>query len=55
MGASVTNDSQLFMLLKEYAKAKKAYDNLKSALDQVATAGYGIVAPKLSEMVLEKP
>ena len=38
MGASVTNDSQLFMLLKEYAKAKKAYDNLKSALDQVATA-----------------
>ena len=43
------------MLLKEYAKAKMAYDNIKGALEQVETEDYGIVAPKLSEMVLEKP
>jgi len=55
MGAPVENDSQMFCLLREYAQAKMAYDNLKSALLQAETTSYGIVAPKLSEMVLEKP
>ena len=55
MGAPVENDSQLFMLLKEYAGAKVAYDSIKGALEQVAVSDYGIVAPKLSEMALEKP
>ena len=55
MGAHVENDSQMFMLLKDYAEAKRAYDGLKDALDQVEKGSYGIVAPELSEMVLEKP
>ncbi len=55
MDAKVENDSQLFVLLKEYAKAKYAYDNLKGALEQVKNEDYGIVAPRLSEMLLEKP
>ena len=55
MGAPVENDSQLFMLLREYSKAKVAYDSIKGALEQVEATNYGIVAPKLSEMVLEKP
>lgn len=55
MNASVENDSQLFMLLKEYSNAKVAYDNIKGALIQAQNSDYGIVAPKLSEMVLEKP
>lgn len=55
MHANVENDSQLFVLLKEYSKAKCAYDNIKGALEQVNKADYGIVAPKLSEMTLEKP
>lgn len=55
MNATVENDSQLFMLLKEYSKAKMAFDNIKEALAQAAATDYGIVAPKLSEMVLEKP
>lgn len=55
MGAKVENDSQLFVMLKEYAQAKAAYDDIKDALAQVENGDYGIVAPKLSEMVLEKP
>ena len=55
MGASVTNDTQLFLLLREYADAKKAYDNVKGALLQASETDYGIVAPRLSEMALEKP
>ena len=55
MNAPVEDDRQLFVLLKEYSKAKAAYDNIKGALEQVNSSDYGIVAPKLSEMVLEKP
>jgi len=55
MNAPVESDRQLFMLLKEYAKAKMAYDNIKGALEQVDKEQYGIVAPKLAEMILEKP
>jgi len=55
MGAEVENDSQLFILLKEYADAKHAYDGLKDALEQVEKGSYGIVAPELDEMVLDKP
>lgn len=55
MGADVQSDRQLFMLLKEYSKAKNAYDGIKGALQQVEATDYGIVAPKLSAMVLEKP
>ena len=55
MNAKVENDRQLFVLLKEYSKAKVAYDNMKNALYEVENADYGIVAPKLAEMTLEKP
>ncbi len=55
MNATVENDRQLFVLLKEYAEAKKSFDNIKGALAQVENMDYGIVAPKLSDMILEKP
>lgn len=55
MGAKIENDSRFFVLLKEYAQAKSAYDGIKDALAQVENGDYGIVTPKLSEMVLEKP
>lgn len=55
MGAPVESDRELFVLLKEYSKAKVAYDNIKGALEEVSLDNYGIVAPKLSEMVLEEP
>ncbi len=55
MKAPVENDRQLFTLLKEYSEAKMAYDGIKEALQQVESTDYGIVAPKLSEMILEKP
>ena len=51
----VTNDAQFFRLIREYSKAKKNYDKLAEAMVQVSDTGYGIVQPKLSEMVLEEP
>lgn len=55
MGETVDNDYRFFELLREFADAKKAYDKLRSAIDQVEHRGYGIVEPDLSGMVLEEP
>ena len=55
MGTRVDNDYEFFNLLGEFADAKKAYDKLRSAMQQVEERGYGIVEPKLSEMVLDEP
>lgn len=55
MEHEVKNDSQFFSLLREFASAKKAYDKLESAMQQVEETGYGIVQPRLSEMILEQP
>ncbi len=55
MGNEVKNDYQFFNLIKEFSQAKKSYDKIKEAMAQVEETGYGIVQPKLSEMILEEP
>ena len=55
MEEQVENDAQFFGLLREFSKAKKAYDKLKDAMKQVEENGYGIVEPKLHEMTVEEP
>lgn len=55
MEEPVANDHEFFSMLREFASAKKAYDKLKDAMDQVERRGYGIVEPKLSEMTLDEP
>ena len=55
MGTRVDNDYEFFNLLKEFSDAKKAYDKLRGAMEQVEERGYGIVEPKLNEMVLDEP
>ncbi|MBO5665886.1 MAG: stage IV sporulation protein A [Firmicutes bacterium] len=55
MECPVENDGQFFRLIREFTKAKKSWDKISEAMDQVETTGYGIVQPKLSEMTLEEP
>lgn len=55
MEEPVENDCEFFRLLREFAVARKAYSKLKAAMDQVETGGYGIVEPKLNEMVISEP
>ena len=40
---------------QELAKAKREYENVRSALEQVEATGYGIVMPTVSELKLEQP
>ncbi len=55
LGQPVTGDRELFLLLKDYADAKAAYDDMADALYRVNHTGYGIVHPKLHQMELGKP
>lgn len=55
MEEDVKNDYEFFKLLKTFSAAKKSYDKLSSAMSQVEESGYGIVQPKLTEMVLGEP
>ena len=52
---NVTCESDLLSIIKDLNYAKKEYDKVKDALDEVRETGYGLVAPELSEMKFEEP
>ena len=54
-GTTIANDYELVGLIKDLAVAKREYDKIKSAMEQVAQCGYGIVAPSREDMVLDEP
>ena len=54
-GVQISNDYELISNLKDLSYAKREYDKLKIALDDVNTNGYGVVIPSLDEMKLEDP
>ena len=43
------------MCIRDRAKAKREYEKVRSALEQVEATGYGIVMPTVSELKLEQP
>jgi len=51
----IKSERDLLELMGELAKAKKAYDKVSKALEDVQKVGYGIVPPQLGEMTLEEP
>lgn len=51
----IKNEYELIANIKLLSKAKKEFDKVKNALDEVNHRGYGIVTPVLEEMVLSKP
>lgn len=54
-GTEIKDDYHLVRYIKELAFAKQEYDKVASALSEVNENGYGIVVPKLENMVLESP
>lgn len=51
----IESEYELIGTIKVLAEAKKEYDKIKVALEEVATRGYGIVTPTLEDMKLEEP
>lgn len=54
-GVEIEDQADLLLILKESVAAKRQYDKLADALEQVRDTGYGIVPPMLEEMSLEEP
>lgn len=54
-GEQIESDYHLVSYLKQLTHAKREYDKLKVALEEVEENGYGVVYPKLEEMKLEEP
>ncbi|NLJ33742.1 MAG: stage IV sporulation protein A [Firmicutes bacterium] len=54
-GTRLADDADLLMVLREFTFAKREYDKIADALQDVERTGYGIVQPRLDEMILEEP
>jgi stage IV sporulation protein A len=54
-GMLIDGEYQLISTIKVLAEAKKEYDKVKYALEEVKQRGYGIVTPVMDEMKLEEP
>lgn len=51
----ISGDDQLIKLLGELSEAKREYDKISNALEEVRQTGYGIVPPMIDEMLLDDP
>lgn len=54
-GIDIDDQADLLRILKDSVAAKREYDKIAGALEQVRETGYGIVPPMLEEMTLEEP
>ncbi|GAB6935549.1 MAG: stage IV sporulation protein A [Bacillota bacterium] len=55
VGVEIKGKDHLLKLMKEFAHAKREYDQIAEALHMVRTTGYGIAPPSLEEMRLDEP
>lgn len=54
-GIEITNEGELFSIMRMLSDTKKKYDKIAGALEEVKAKGYGIVTPSIDELVLEEP
>lgn len=54
-GLEIGDEAGLMPCIIELAKAKREYEKIRSALEQVEATGYGIVMPSIDELHLEEP
>ncbi len=54
-GVNIKNEGELFSCITSFAKIKKEYDKMSYALHEVNEKGYGIVTPKIDDLILEEP
>lgn len=54
-GNQITSQYQLIGMLRELTDKKQSYEMVEDAMESVVARGYGVVAPKLSDIVMEEP
>jgi stage IV sporulation protein A len=54
-GASIPDHRALLRATREFARAKREFDHIGKGLEEARETGYGLVLPRLEEMVFEEP
>ncbi len=54
-GFNIDGTHDIMRLMRDLSVAKKEFDKISSALEEVKESGYGVVTPRLEEMFLEEP
>lgn len=54
-GLEIEGDHSLLRIVQDYSKAKREWDKMSVAIEEVRVNGYGVVTPQLEEMFLEEP
>lgn len=54
-GMDIEGEHTLMRLVLDYSKAKKEWDKMAAAIEEVRSNGYGVVTPQIDEMFLEEP
>lgn len=54
-GLEIGDEAGLMPCIIELARARREYEKIRSALEQVEATGYGIVMPTIDELHLEEP
>ena len=54
-GTPISSQYQLIGMIRELSEKKQAYERVEDAMDSVTARGYGVVAPELSDIVMEEP
>ena len=54
-GVEISNEGDLFSTITNLAIAKKEYDKIAYAMEEVKAKGYGIVTPTMDELILDEP
>ena len=54
-GVPIANEGDLFSTITSLSDAKRKYDKIAYAMEEVNAKGYGIVTPSIDELILEVP
>ncbi|HHU76891.1 MAG TPA: stage IV sporulation protein A [Firmicutes bacterium] len=54
-GTEIEDQADLLKIVRDYSHAKREYDKVAQALEEVKENGYGIMPPLLEEISLEEP
>jgi stage IV sporulation protein A len=54
-GVPIANEGDLFSTINSLSDAKRKYDKIAYAMEEVNAKGYGIVTPTIDELILEEP
>ncbi len=54
-GYEIEGTHDIIRLMQDLSMAKREFDKVSSALNEVKETGYGVVTPRLEEMFLEEP